>query len=433
LLRNAHNSPFGKEIDLLINWVIFLCLASYMLAPYLVWPSVRNLYTHIQVPIVFSAYLIPVFFTETIDQADHQVLDLYVKILVIGAFSYVFGVILGYLLPQIRIIKRTSIFSDPDAIGAFTSNIRYLTIAALIVIILCFFYMGYVPMFASDPLAAKFFRGAYQDRYSSIALFYRPAFFIVSLNSAFVFAIYIARRTLSDLILLIAVVVVLALTLNRGPVLFGILLTLGVYSVFRKKVLLFISAYTFVFIFGALAYAAMFYLLGNTDDFLFTAQAIADGTPDLSDHLYFLEKFSASNDFTYGRTFLGGMIPFQYEWNPSVWTLRVLGSDPNEAVSGGLRLPVSIWGYVSFSWLGVVAVSFLSGVGNGYLTKFLKRHFYDGDVLRTLVAYMYATNNIAFFAGFYWMSIYSIPTMTAIIYYVYYNRLRFRFFNPRIS
>jgi hypothetical protein len=140
---------------------------------------------------------------------------------------------------------------------------------------------------------------------------------------------------------------------------------------------------------------------------------VASGAPDIVDQLLFLEGFYDLDYFTYGRTFFGGLIPGNYMWNPSVWTLTydALGSDISETVSGGLRLSVALWGYASFGWVGVVLVPMFSGMVNGHLIRILRslplRKSLLGSAL-VLTLYMTLGKQLT---EFYFLSIHSLPSI----------------------
>jgi hypothetical protein len=102
---------------------------------------------------------------------------------------------------------------------------------------------------------------------------------------------------------------------------------------------------------------------------------VAAGAPDVQDHRNFLERWMQRPVYTEGRTFVGGLVPGNFEWNPSVWTHTTVnpGTDMVAVTSGGFRLQSPVWGYVSFGWPGVVGVCGLSGLLTGTLAGIAKR------------------------------------------------------------
>jgi hypothetical protein len=59
------------------------------------------------------------------------------------------------------------------------SRVKRVAIVGVIGFVISYFIMGFVPMFSSDPLAAKQFKGEYRDAYYKIAYLYRFSFWIV--------------------------------------------------------------------------------------------------------------------------------------------------------------------------------------------------------------------------------------------------------------
>jgi len=164
---------------------------------------------------------------------------------------------------------------------------------------------------------------------------------------------------------------------------------------------------------------------GFKDDHVFW-RVIAAGTVDITDQLNFLDFFNRNPLWTYGRTVFGGLVPSHYEWNPAVYTLKVVnpGEDLSDIVSGGLRLPAPIWGYVSFQWIGVVVFCFLSGFIKGLLLKFTKHWILKSKSI--LVAAVIIVINISFFgqlSDFYTMSIYALPPVFVLVFYAFRIRL----------
>jgi hypothetical protein len=151
-------------------------------------------------------------------------------------------------------------------------------------------------------------------------------------------------------------------------------------------------------------------------------ETIALGAPDVLDHLNFLRSFDNHPIYTYGRTFFGGLIPGHFAWNPAVWALSITNpnDDINEITSGGLRLPLPLWGYVSFSWIGVVVVSFFSGLVNGYLVKIVKKMIRETkSILVITVIILVYVNVYSPLITFYTLSMYSIPVVIFMSFYMF--------------
>jgi hypothetical protein len=293
--------------------------------------------------------------------------------------------------------------------------------------------MGFIPMFAPDPFLAKFFKGPYQAPYQRVAFLYRTSRQLIELLMPLKVLEIFLKRDLKNITLVLIATVLIAVSLNRGPIASGALVAIAIAVGLKKKNMPFWSFLFFVFVTYGLG-SAMYYLIlqffptdngiGNLGTGNNIFEAMAYGAPDIPDQLNFLSAYvKAGSKLTYGLTFIGGLIPFNFPWNPAIYTLTVLNdsSDVSEVASGGLRLPVSIWGYVSFGWFGVVAIPFLSAFFTGYITKKIKIVSRDivanqnGYVTFFMIYFMFS--NIALiFTSFEYTTIYLLPAF--VIYYV---------------
>jgi NhaP-type Na+/H+ or K+/H+ antiporter len=101
------------------------------------------------------------------------------------------------------------------------------------------------------------------------------------------------------------------------------------------------------------------------------------------------------------------------------------GSDVNEIVSGGLRLPLPIWGYVSFSWIGVCSLGLIVGFLTGRFIKKTKRLLQKTDniIIKAIILLLYM-HIYQFVIDFYCMKIYNIPILLIMILYLYNFKLK---------
>jgi hypothetical protein len=155
---------------------------------------------------------------------------------------------------------------------------------------------------------------------------------------------------------------------------------------------------------------------------------IATGSPDIADQLSWLNGFLRGSYFSYGRTIIGGLIPGNYEWNPSVWTLSYddVGADISEMITGGLRLTPAEWGYANFGWIGVVIIPLVSGILNGFMLMTLKRA--QGVLNRmqfasALLVYFTLGQQIV---QFYTLNMYSTPGIAAALFFWQANKKAWR-------
>lgn len=418
---------------------IALCILS--IGTYLIWWDKRNVPNHMLIGFCIVGYIIPTFILDFSFFADQNILDLFIKINIIGTFFFVAGLFLGYKWQQVPIVDSVMKFSRIEQsldIDYFETKILKVStrifIISLTVMWLCFLFMGFIPMFASDPYAAKQFKGVYQQNYQHVALFYRTANQFVSLLLPFlVLDIYTNKSTKSIILVTIAVVTIF-ITMSRGAAVSGLLIATSIIVSLRSGRFTFIGYIVLVIVIFSLGSGlwtilalvfpnSAFGQIGDnqTVDML---QSIASGAPDLTDQLGLLSAFVNNHiDYTYGVTFFGGLIPFNFKWNPSVWSLTVLNqnNDISEISSGGLRVTIPLWGYFSFGWVGVGVIPFISAFFTGYITKRIKNitHKLKANFKGYIIFYflLFAYYNIALvFTNFFNLSIYSLP---AFVFYTY--------------
>src|SRR5258708_35279303 len=104
-------------------------------------------------------------------------------------------------------------------------------------------------------------------------------------------------------------------------------------------------------------------------------------------------------------------------------------NDNSEISFCGLRLPISIWGYVCFGWIGVAAVPFLSAFFTGYMIKKIKNivnklkpGFKGYFIFYYLVFIFIYVGGI--FTDFYRLTIYALPGLIFYGFILYINRNR---------
>ena len=409
--------------------LIFLCSSIFMCGTYLVWPSRYNVMAHLNVGFIFIAYFIPAVILK--DQNDYpEVVSLYTLILFIGALSFVIGLFSGFSIKPVRIANFSFAYLDTDYYKRRIVKItKIFLIAGLVGLCSGYLLMGFVPAFAKDPVAAKFFRGVYQVPFY-VSIVYLSSFFILSTITPIAIIVwYNDKKKKLFLIGSIIAVCLMMASLSRGPAFSGVVLALAIIMSFKGR-------WTFrlllVFLVSIYLLSSVFYFVIGVrdltevsgsfkDDHVFW-RVISAGTVDITDQLTFLDFFKKNPIWTYGRTILGGLVPSHYQWNPAVYTLRVInpGEDITTLISGGLRLPAPIWGYVSFQWVGVVVFCFLSGFFKGLLLKFTKFWIYRSQSI--LIATVIIVINISVFSqfsDFYTLSIYALPPVFVLMFYAF--------------
>ena len=419
-----------------MSLLLAISLASFAFSTYIVWPSRWNVPAHLQVGFAITAYVLPLLMTDVLSHYDRALISTLTAVVCFGAVANIFGVFVGGRLPRIKLLRIPFSFKAPsnsDLIKFASKRATMLFAIAVAGLIVSFLVMGFVPMFAAKPYAAKFFRGEYQYRYLPVAIPFRSSYYIIITLIPILGALWYETRRLKYAALLAVGAAAITATLNRGPLGEALLLLVGVLAASkgRRWSLLYLVAVPVVYFVGSTYYYLLSEVLGilevpkhysRVEPGLFALAAA--GSPDIMDAFTLLSAFFARGEFTYGRTFFGGLVPFHYQWNPSVWALSVIsGGDVNRLVSGGLRLPVPLWGYTAFGWPGTVLVPFLSGLIAGYGAAFARKNVVDGGVLRSMVALVLYTTVVGQLAKFYVLSIYGLPALIAALAIAYKVRV----------
>lgn len=410
----------------MLSLITVLALSAQLLAPYLVWRNRWNIPTHIAAGFCVTAYVIPGLFTDVFEQVPGSTASLFLQVNLIGALTLCAGILLGSFLArhyQIDTVRPTARFS-----GNSSLLIRRIVIVATPCVIgMCIAYwiMGFIPMFAEDPFSAKQFKGMYRDMYYRAAYLFRFCFSILQFSIPLLLAVGWYKRSLYLTGLAGAAFIVIFISLARGATATGVLFFLGILAAnSRAGLRWYIPLVLLIFPFGSIFY----YVLGQlmevealrsgyvSESF---SEFISAGAPDILDQLNWLHGFIQGDYFSWGRTIYGGLIPGNYPWNPSVWSLTYndVGADISEAVSGGLRLTTAEWGYANFGWFGVVVIPLLSGLLNGVMLQRLKKLLPRLTVLQATSALLVYGTLGTQIIQFYFLSIHNIPAIVAALYF----------------
>jgi len=390
---------------------------------------------HLNLGFIFIAYFIPAVILKEQNDYPNDTVSLYTLILGIGAVCFVIGLYSGFLIKPIRISNFSFSFLDAEV---YKQRIVKITGQFLLIGIIGqsfgYLLMGFVPAFAADPVSAKFFRGPYQVPFY-VSIIYLSSFFILTTITPIAIMVWYTNKK-KKLFLLGAIVAIMLMTvsLSRGPAFSGLVLAVAIIMSFKNRltftllIVLLVGLYllssVFYFVVGVRDFADV---SGNfKDDHVFW-RVVSAGTVDITDQLTFMDFFNKDPTWTYGRTVLGGLIPGHYQWNPAIYTLNVVnpGEDATTLVSGGLRLPAPVWGYVSFQWFGVVIFCFLSGFFKGILLKFTKYWIFKSQSM--LIATVLIVINISVFAqisDFFILSIYALPPLFVLGFYVFRIKIK---------
>ncbi|HWA97110.1 MAG TPA: hypothetical protein VG713_01395 [Pirellulales bacterium] len=423
-----------------MNWGVafFIAAANTALAlgGYLAWPSRWNIPTLLGVSFCLTAFWIPMFSSMGYNSPSEQITNLYVLLMCIAIPGFIIGIFLGKTLYRgfgFRNLEASRPLEfDWLVIGKVCRKTAFLLVIGLGGMALSFYLMGYVPMFAADPMAAKFFKGEYQHSYSKVALLHRTAWqFITFAMPVGLYLGFLYRRA-GVLALSIVSILCMALTLSRTSTLLGLLTALGLIAARQRST--FFAYFIFLVLMMPLG-SASFYIIDQIfphSGFGFSngdslADQIAQGAPDVNDQLSLLDSFQASQEWTYGRTFVGALVPYNFRWNPAVWALTTVSGSPDvsNTNSGGYRLPVSLWGYVAFGYTGAFFVPLLSGLIAGWWGALMYQHVDGTRPVQTILwISLYSTLGNQMIQ-YYLLSIYSLPSIVCALFLLMGTKVRY--------
>ncbi|WP_169560519.1 hypothetical protein [Nevskia ramosa] len=404
---------------------------------YLIWPSRWNIPAHTSLGLLFVAYIIPLAITPTLDKFSYDIVSQYVMIQFLGGILYATGLLIGGNYKAVRLKKTVSYLRNNRKFlnEVLPQRIIILGLAGLLGIWVSFAIMGFIPMFADEPFSAKFFKGQYQESYQRIAWLYRFSFQIILLIFTMVAALWWDKKKHIALVISVCTVLTLTAALTRGSAFIGLVSVIGlVWASKNKFFFLYPIGCVFVTIIGSLSYLIVALLIDNS---AFSAiygtesitESISNGAPDISDQLMLLTSFEVDPKFTFGRTILGGLVPFNFQWNPSVWTLSVSNDtdDISEIASGGFRLSTPLWGYFNFGWTGVCLGSSLIGFFVGAFLNSIKKEFSENSILFSAFCLFIYNNIIGIISNGMTLSIYSAPSVFVLFFLIYRSSAKISF------
>lgn len=384
--------------------VNLLAYAAFSFGTLLIWPSRKNLIAWLALPFFVVAYVIPLAVVDYHERASDAAIELLTGINLMGALGFLVGIVLGGHFMAERAPRASRCWVPPLNSSGFSNGLIFkVMLLSCLLMSACFAWMGMVPLFADDPFLAKFFRGEYKEKYDQISTFYRFSQAVITTILPIAMSLCIERRSRRLVLVVGWAVLLLAVSLNRGSVVYGaVMLTAAWASRRRARLFWFLVVTTLIYCLGSSVYVVLG--LSTTDDFNLLAE-IARGAPDVADHLAFLDAFNPARDLSYGLTFVGGLIPGNFYFNPSVFTLAIVngGADVSEIASGGFRLPPSVSGYMAFAWPGAFLVPLLSGAATGYFTRLLR-----SLPTRSLTEHVSALVWFQIYASF-WIMFYAMP------------------------
>jgi hypothetical protein len=428
----------------MITGALLLSFCVFALGTYLVWPSRWNLNAHWNAAFALVAYFVPLFLTDILEQFDPDVIWIFALVMTLGAMFYLWGLLVGAGLPRFSAWQLPLSFARMNEIKFLhfaSRRTMLLAVLSLLGVYCSFAAMGFVPMFAASPMEAKYFHGEYREPYHRVAVLYRISFDGVITLSPLLLALWYETRSKSYLGVVGAGIIAGLLALQRGYT--GTALIFGCGLLAAQKGgwafrLYFVSMIVLVMA-GTAANDALALLFGN-EDFSGRVLGPSESTvwnflsaPDLPEGLHFFSNFLAHPAYTYGRTFVGGLVPFQYKWNPGLWALSVLLATPEvqDASGGGLRLPLPIWGYSAFGWPGAAAVSLLGGLLIGYIAASARRYIGMASIVRSAVAFLLFQSLLSIAENFPAVTLHSFGPLFVMLPLVYNVSFLVRAGHPR--
>lgn len=374
-----------------IEAAIILYYGTLTFLPLLLWRSRKNVAAVLKIPLFLIAYFGGAFYFVDLAGAnygvDRESQDLYAALMLSGTVIFLLAYVYGFAAKgRMFFLMKYFVFKiSPNNIDKVLGMSSVLAIFSITLFVISFWGMGFIPMLSEDPMSAKFMVGEYKEHYTPFAIPYRVAINLSNVALLLIFTRLLKKRSLAQIVLAVVLVVCLALSLRRGMVLSSGIVVLFSYYAFQGKVKygLLMGGYVVVYCFGSAFNDMFFYYLGLSDRINFIA--ILRGLPDIADQLWFTHRWINDHwDYTYGANLIGGLIPYNSEYNISVLSQNVVGVMVGEATTGGFRLPIVVIGYISFGWSGVIILSIL----HAYLS---------GNILRCMKEFLSTVNNVETF------------------------------------
>jgi hypothetical protein len=436
-------TPLGSSFIIV---ALLLSCGTFSLGSYLVWPSRWNVVGHIQLGLFFVQFLVPLLWTDFVGSVRSSTLNLYTWLMIFGALMYLFALPIGLVSPRSRIVGPILALPDSAYGRLFRRRVLGVTFCATIGLLLSFIIMGFVPMFADDPLQAKYFQGEYRAGYLRAVAIFRPSFFALISYLPLLVVVVTRERKCLYIFLLLAGVIAIVGCLNRSEIGMPLLAGTGIIVAAKRSRPAFVTYLAMVVLVITLGTLANYFLkvyfalnTGNFDSGEQISELVAVGAPDVSEGLRFFDNFEEHEHYTYGAQFVGGLIPFQFltlkwipleRWNPGLWAQGVLlGTDDQDIVrnsgGGGLRIAVPISGYAAFGWFGAALMSMVAGFLTGYLVRFARMYAGRGSIEKSAVViamylslYSLASNPCA-------ITHQQIPQIMMLAWLIYPVRLKF--------
>lgn len=371
--------------------ILYFCSLTFL--PWILWPSRRNTRVFMSLPFICIAYFFGAdYFIEIARMNNYpseDIFDLYAMLLLVATVLFVVCFSFGYFHRGwvLRKVNRLLAFFDEERMDDIMRQAHWIAFAALVMLLISFYGMGGPPALAENPLVAKYGAGEYHEQYQSFVVFYR-----VGLNLAGAAMVLLllqwgwGRRSYISIVLFVLLLLCVLLSLRRGLIATGIVTTLLSYFALqsRWKFVFFFLLYSAIYSLGAAGNEIFLYLIGIQDSLDMTA--VFNGVPDVADQLLFLGSWVDGRwDYTYGLTWIGGLVPYNFDYNIAAYTLKVIGAQAGVSPGGGFRLTIPLLGYISFGWIGAVLFVSVSAYLDGMFLRAIHQNLQDASAKKFMV------------------------------------------------
>ncbi|MEA2686808.1 MAG: hypothetical protein QOE93_2003, partial [Actinomycetota bacterium] len=338
------------------------------------WPRRDNVFAYRQAGIYFTTLFIPLVGTATLTDYQPHILDLYARVLAIGAIFFAGGLALGghfasRTRPRFTFTFGQSLAADGPAWRLLRRRTRIFTAMAAVALLGSFALLRYVPLLAENRQFAKYGIGIYGPGFARGRLVYHFALAIAGVVFPLSIIVAYRSRAFLDLALCGAVAMGLTASLSRGDAFAGPLLVLIAFAIGRKVApTIIVAGVCVMFLGGALANEFLFSSVKSAPTL---PARLAASAPDVRDHLAFLTGFEREGSRpTHGRTLFAKLSSDGGEFDPAAYAIRLTTgiTETHLLASGGIRLPAPLWGFASFGFPGAAGFCLVSGLFIGWGT-----------------------------------------------------------------
>lgn len=379
-------------MDLYLYIAIIFYFGTILFLPFILWNSKKNIVFFQTLPFSMIAYFFGGIYFINYSKENYgvkdDILEFYTIILLVSTIIFIIFYIWGFFSKGyiLKKIKGIYLYFDTNNIDKVSLAGVPIAIITIVLFIVSFYGIGFIPIFAENPFAAKYMSGEYQDAYRAFAIPYRVALNLS--NIAIILLImdfFIRRKRAINIILVLIIIICLIFSMRRGIIVSGLISLVFSYMAYQSKFKfsLVVISYIIILTIGAASNDIFLYTIGLRDNLDLTS--ILRGAPDIADQLFFLHHWI--NDYwniTWGLNYIGALIPYHSEYNLAVITLNVIGSVAGEVSSGGFRLPIPMIGYISFDWFGLIICSALFAYVSGIILC-LKREILENISLKKYI------------------------------------------------